>query len=130
MSEPKLNFIHLCDMAFLSQEKKLNIIGIFEHIYAHKFPITQQKMTVVANMSFPKPGKYPFSIEVLSTRKTEPLIKFQGEIDSQEAKNVNLIADFPQVGLPDQGDYLVKIEIEKKQLAEVPFKVTLLPIKK
>ena len=46
----KLLYVLLADHAFLSIDKKVNIIGIFETINAVKFPITHPKFVVIGSI--------------------------------------------------------------------------------
>ena len=51
MNKFKLNFLHLCDSAFLSKENKLNVIGIFDSVYVDTVPGTLLKATLVGNLT-------------------------------------------------------------------------------
>jgi len=51
----KLNFIHLCDSAFISAENgNLNLIGIFDTIISANFPAVHPKFSLVVNVGLMK----------------------------------------------------------------------------
>ncbi len=129
MSKPKLNFAHLCDNAFLSQDNKLNIIGIFREIYSQKFPFRYPKMAVVMNVTVEK-GMHPFAIHMMKEGTTDPVMKMQGEVKSSETKDFNLIIDLANIAFEDQRKYRIDILMEDEVIGAIPFEIKLMPQKK
>lgn len=50
----KLNFLHLCDYAFISEAGKLNLIGLFKVINIQRFPGGVIKFHLVGSLRTPK----------------------------------------------------------------------------
>ena len=121
----KLNFAHVCDAAFLSQDNKLNIIGIFERLFANRFPFQYPRVTVVCNVTIGI-GKFPFKILILKKGQEKPAWQLVGEITSDAEKDFNLIADFQNITFEDQREYTVEIWFDEKLLGERRFEVGLL----
>lgn len=108
----KLHFVHICEMAFFAEDKKLNIVGVFNEIMAPGFPAVQPRFTVVTGISADI-GTHAEIIEVQSPT---------GEIIAQtkEAKiNVNnpsqrghFIANFLNTSFPAPGKYKIVIKVD------------------
>ncbi|MBD3250878.1 hypothetical protein GF380_00140 [Candidatus Uhrbacteria bacterium] len=48
---PQLNFLHICNDAFMSDgTKALNVIGIFDQVHAKQFPVLIPKFSTVAHV--------------------------------------------------------------------------------
>lgn len=126
MKTPQLNFAHLCDSAFLSQDKKLNIIGVFEKIYAQKFPFRYPKIAVVINITAPK-GKYKLTVQMMKKGDSKPVLQMQGDIGAEAEQKFNLIIDFQNIPFEDQRKYAVEILVDKDKLTTLNFAVELPP---
>lgn len=46
-----ISYFHLCDYAFVTDNGKLGIIGIFDRIFSKQFPTTHQSMFVVGQVT-------------------------------------------------------------------------------
>ena len=51
MNEVKLNYLHICENAFFSEDKKLNIIGIFDAISTSQVPAMHPSFSIAFNFS-------------------------------------------------------------------------------
>ncbi len=123
----KLNFAHLCDMAFLSKEGKANIIGIFKTIYSHNFPVIHPKFSIVTSI-----------IVIDEIRKHKEIIKIIRENDKKEIgpiinaslevtngnQEMNFIADINMIAFEKPGKYNIKILFDDKEIYSIPFEVT------
>jgi len=85
MDNIKLNYLHVCDLAFLSDKKKANIIGIFKAIYSSSFPFVYPKFVLVASfLCDPKTAKGDHRLRIKLIRKS----------DQKELKDKPLDLDF------------------------------------
>lgn len=123
---PKLNFAHICDMAFLSQDKKLNIIGVFERIFAQKFPLRYPKMSVVMNLSIEK-GTHELLLLLQKKGGEKPVLQMKGEVKAAGSENINLIFDLANISFEDQREYAAEIFLNGEEMGAVPFSVELAP---
>ncbi len=117
-----LNFAHICETAFLSQQGKLNIIGMFEQINAVQFPVKQAKMTLVMNLNL-KEGKYPFKIRMIHEEKNTEVAKIEGELNCKKEGKTGLINEFLDVGFTESGQYAIEIWVNNEPTGKVPFAV-------
>lgn len=124
-SKLKLNFAHVCDMAFLSQEGKVNIIGIFKIIFSAKFPTVHPKLSVVTSFDTKESsGKHKQTIEIVQSglmNRQVSRIDFDFEIKGN--KEVNLIADISNVKFDESGKYSVNIFVDDTLVKEIPLLV-------
>jgi hypothetical protein len=122
----KLLYVLLADHAFLSIDRKLNIIGVFETINAVKFPVTHPKFVVIGSIA-PSKNKFKMSV-VLSDEDGKPLM---GKLNEKEIdlpagapnKNFNFIIEIINPSFPKPGDYKVQILVEGEKIGEQSLKV-------
>ncbi len=79
--EPKLNFLIICENAFLSDESKnLNLINVFDTIIADNFPIKYPgKFSIVAKLETTDVDhKIKLTIQNSQEKITETLAEFKG----------------------------------------------------
>ncbi len=119
----KLLYVLLADSAFLSIDKKLNIIGVFENINAARFPVTHPKFVVVGSIASSK-EKFKMSV-VLSDATGNPLMDREEEREINlppEAlnRNFNFIVEVINSSFPKPGDYKVQIFVDGDKVGEQP----------
>lgn len=126
MENPTIHFAHICDTAFLSKDNKLNIIGVFENIYANKFPFHFPRLTVVFNLSAPT-GNLPIEIRLMKKGAEKPVLQMQGNIKVTTQKALNVIMDFQNIRFEDQREYNVEILLKNTVMQTLSFSVGLRP---
>lgn len=123
MNSTQLNFAHLCDMAFLSREGKLNVIGIFESIHAKQFPVKVPKMSLVINVKLDT-GKHHFKIRMLKENSQDEIVKIEGDIDAKNTGNVGFINEIINTNFPEEGNYNVEIWIDDEPIKKLEFNIS------
>src|SRR3990167_891819 len=126
MSSMKLLYVLLCDHAFLSIDKKVNIIGVFETINAAKFPVIHPKFVIVGSIA-PNKKDFKMSINIVDQEGSQVL----GDIEerevnlpkSGEGQNFNFIVEVVNSNFAKPGVYSVKITIDGEIIGEMPLKV-------
>lgn len=117
MDNIKLNFVHLCDNAFLSNEGKINIIGNFNIIgikrtddsLAHSF-------FVVTNFTVTS-GKYEQEISLIRDEDNEVILNKKIQQEPFQKEDMGLILNL-NVKFPSSGVYKVVIKINGKSYYE------------
>lgn len=117
----KLLYALLCDHAFLSIDRKVNIIGVFETINAASFPVVHGKFTLVGSIAATK-EKFKLAIDIVSEKTSQSILQEQQErevnLPSNEGKkNFNFIIEMINTSFPEAGNYLVDIKIDGKTLS-------------
>ncbi len=109
----RLEFIHVCDMAFATEgSKNVNIIGIFEHINASNFPAAHPRFAVVVGVSG-EAGPYHKKFKIYKEGETEPLIETdETGFEIGETGKHYLVNDFIGMVFPGPGKYEVEIIID------------------
>lgn len=119
----KLLYTLLCDSAFLSIDRKVNIIGVFETINAPSFPVTHQKFTLVGSINSSK-EKFKLAIDIVSEQTGSSILQ---EVQEREVnlpanegkKNFNFIIELINTVFPGPGNYLVNINIDGKTITSL-----------
>ncbi|HEC21222.1 MAG TPA: hypothetical protein ENI70_01770 [Candidatus Peregrinibacteria bacterium] len=124
----KLLYAHICDTAFLSQNGNLNLIGIFERLYAKKFPVVHPRLAVITNLTG-EVGKHTQEVKIIETKsKTEVSrpIKMDFEIKKENQK-LRFILDIVNLTFKAEGDFQVQIILDGELAQALPFKVSTPP---
>ena len=111
MENIKINFLHICENAFFAEDKKLNIIGIFDSIYAKGFPAIHSRFSIALNVT----GKIYDKKIIIEIMSPEGIL-----ITSWPLKNVklgnepktNLVLNFIGVRFPKPGNYKIILKID------------------
>ena len=101
MANIKLNYAHLCDMAFLSQEGKVNIIGIFKTIFSQNFPAIHPKFSIAVSFLINDEAKGSHNVKIRTAKRGEnkgviPDLNFNFEVNEPVLKQggeMNFIQD-------------------------------------
>lgn len=113
MDDIKINFLHICDTAFFSDDKKLNIIGIFEKVKTPGFPAFNPRFSVALNVG----GK------IYSKKKVIEIVNPNGEglLFSSELPEVaedkshsNFAINLVGVQFPGEGSYKIRFKIDDR----------------
>ena len=126
----KLLYVLLADHAFLSIDKKVNIIGIFETINAAKFPITHPKFVVIGSIV---PSKSNFKMSItLSDDKGKSLMNNVNEKEinlppQALSKTFNFIIEIINPSFPKPGEYKVGINVDGEKIGEKSLKLVEAP---
>lgn len=120
MKNVKLNFLHVCENAFVAQDGKMSIIGIFNQIKASNFPAAYPKLSIVSSISGAI-GDYLEVIEIVSPR-AEVIARVENNIKIQkEGGAANLIAGFINLVFIIDGKYTIRIKINGDLINEENF---------
>ncbi|MBU0999194.1 hypothetical protein KKG24_02705 [Patescibacteria group bacterium] len=118
----KLNFIHVCDTAFLSQDNKLNIIGIFEAILTPSLPAVHSRLTIVANIEGSL-GMHDFDIAILDPAdKKIGVLSGKFNLDAVR-KKFGIINTINNLQLTSEGVYSVILSVDSRKLGETNFEI-------
>lgn len=116
MVDIKLNFLHICENAFLSIDKKISIIGVFNKILANSFPAIHPILFIITNVSG-KDGTYLETIEIIAPDETV-IAKAENNIVVESNAHANFIARFVNLIFPVEGRYKIKISINGERLSD------------
>jgi hypothetical protein len=122
----KLNFAHICDLAFLSQNGKANIIGIFRTIYSPNFPVKHPKFSVITSFTVLNfVGKHKQTIKIIreeDKKEIGPIINVDFEV-KDEKQELNFLGDIIGIGFEKPGNYSIKIFFDENEIYSIPFDV-------
>jgi hypothetical protein len=112
MTNPKLNFIHVCENAFTSLDGKLNIIGIFNQINTINLPALHPRLMIVTSLAG-EVKKYSESIEIISP-KGQIIAKAGNPIEIfKDNGSANFVADFVGIVFPEEGEYKIVVKTDE-----------------
>jgi hypothetical protein len=122
----RINLFLLADYANISEDKKLNIMGIFTEINAYQFPIRHSSMHLVLSMS-PDIGEFgenrtlrfrlfdPDGKEIFSL----PLPCSIPNPQHGRKPTINFVVNLRDVIFPVPGPYNLVLQLDKDQKAEI-----------
>ena len=113
MAKNKLDFIHVCESAFLSKEtNNLNIIGIFNNIMSLGTPAVHPKMAIAFGMTV-EAGGHKVAIKILSPSKTVIAELKNDFIQEEGATNFQSILNFVNFVFPEYGVYKIDVFLDE-----------------
>ena len=122
----ELDFALIADAANVSQEGKLNILGIFDTIWAREFPVRHAAMVFVLRVKadFTDQGSHTLEVRLLDA-DGEQLFRAEGPIQvpgSAPGRPVkpHVIMGLSGVSFRSPGDYSFEVMIDGQHLKSVP----------
>lgn len=112
----KLDFLIICEKAFSTEgSKNLNLIGIFDVIYAAGFPATHPMFSVVYKVTSKAGDKHEanLSIKKGALNLFESIVKFNDP-------SFQFIQNFVNVNFPEQGIYNIELSLDGNLVGSVP----------
>lgn len=111
-----LNYAFVCDQAFFSEGRKLNIIGIFQNISGPTLPIIHPQLFIVANFTVDKQGEYTVQVKLKKVGEKKSILnplnlKLKAEKDKSE---VGLIGQLTNLKFEENGEYTVQLFINSE----------------
>ena len=120
----------LADAANVSREGKLNLLGIFDTIFAHAFPSTHPQMQLVLRFEAePAEAGATRSVEVqFVTPEGEVLFRLPGNMPVQprgasDRIRMDQVVTLTNVQLPHPGRYRFHVVVDGEPAAVVPLHV-------
>lgn len=121
----KLNFIIVCEkVETISKGGKANFYGVFDTIYADRFPATHKEMSIVVNIE-KEGGKHQEFFQIKKDNKimgTGTMIEFNGERPRHQ-----FIHNVESMLLPEEGRYEIEIYIDNKLMGSSYFSAKVTP---
>jgi hypothetical protein len=127
----KLSYALIADHAFLSIDKKVNIIGVFETINAVDFPVVHPKFVVVGSIE-PTKQVFKMALNIVDAMSGASVIENSTEREIKlppegAPSNFNFIIEIVNINFPSSGNYRVEIVIDGNKLGDIPLKVVKAP---
>jgi|CXWL01.1.fsa_nt_gi hypothetical protein len=127
----RIHYSHLCEKSFLSQNGNLNLIGIFEKITSHQFPVVFPQLSIVTSLEG-EVGKHQLIIKIVNVKNQQEIINpitlninIDPNKDQPQAKpqNIRLIGDINNLNLKEAGEYEVQLFMNNEKKYSIPFSV-------
>ncbi|UCF19720.1 MAG: hypothetical protein JSU87_17690 [Gemmatimonadota bacterium] len=119
----------VADAANVSQEGKLNILGIFDTIWAREFPFRHSAMVFVLRVTagFTDAGTHQLQVRLMGA-DGEQLFKAEGPLKvphGAPGRSVrpHVIMGLGGVSFPKPGDYSFEVIVDEEPLKSVPLHV-------
>lgn len=104
-----INFVHICEHAFFSEDKKLSVLEIFDTINASSFPANHSKLSLAINVS----GRMtsPVKVIIKSPSHQEVLnIPFPVDTFPVDKENNNILIHALGIQFTEQGPYKIVLK--------------------
>lgn len=121
----KLKFAIICNNAFTDGEGKLNIIQVFDIIFASGFPTIQPQLSVATKYDFEednnKEKEYKQILVFIQEKTGKELLKAEKTIKPVRDKKGGLQYVVNVIGFvfPDQGKYTVRASLNGEDFGEI-----------
>lgn len=116
----------VADAANVSQEGKLNILGIFDTIWAREFPFRHASMVFVVRVGadFTEQGVHPMEVRLVDA-DGEQIFSAEGPLQVTggtpgRAIKPHIVMGLSGVAFPRAGDYAFEILIDGRHMRSVP----------
>jgi hypothetical protein len=118
-----LNYAHLCEMAFLSQNGNLNMIGIFERVASPKFPATFSRLSLVTSLKTDS-GEHKNTLRIVNEKNEEIMKQIDINLNVNDGNSdIRLIGDINNLQIQTPGKYKIEIHFDDKKIHELAFQV-------
>jgi hypothetical protein len=125
-SNLKLQSFYLCENAFFSDDKKLNIIGVFDTAFSDNFPATYPLMTLAGTVIGGNPGKEVTLTVKIETPEDNPKTNEKKiPLTPSETGKYNFIVKIQSLIISKPGIYNFVVYHKQERLGETSFVVNL-----
>lgn len=107
----KLSFVHLCDLAFLSAEGKVNIIGIFDQLFLSNFPGTYARFFVVGQLTG-VPRSFELSLRLSTIWEQHPPHRLPAQrvmLPERHSGTHTFLVEVANIVFPHPGTYEIDV---------------------
>lgn len=129
MKKFRKNFLFLCDEAFMSENGKVNIIGIFERIYSPSLPAVHLKSVLVANFDIndKEISELEVQIDIVDKDKKAvgisiPKLKIPVTI-KEGSRKAGILIQLGNLKFDNYGEYKIVITTNGEEIGEYLFEV-------
>lgn len=125
----------VADYANVSQEGKLNIMGIFDQIFADSVPALHPQMQLIVTIVADRgeaDKDHSIMIELIDADNTSKLARIEGAVrfgkpPSGEDIRINHILQLNNIAFTKYGEYSFKIHVDGKVIKSLPIKLAKTP---
>ena len=115
--------ILLCDQIIVDEiSKKKTIVGIFDLIYAEKFPAEHRPLSVYVRLTDAE-GQYAFRMDYVQVKNDKLLAQTEipGVSINDRLKAHELIMQFPPIKIPEPGEYEFRLWANDRYIGRMKF---------
>ena len=123
----------VADAANVSQEGKLNVLGVFDTIWAREFPFRHSAMVFVLRLhaDFTEQGDHGMQVRLIDADggqvfKAEGPVKVPAGAPGRAARP-HVILTLNAISFPAPGDYSFEVTLDGAHLRSVPLHVVKMP---
>jgi len=122
------------DYANVTKDGKINVMGVFNRIFAHKFPARQPEMHLVVKLDA-SPAEYDtvrkLIIKLLDEAGRQEIVNWSRDIhipmgSGAERAEINQILRLRDVVFPTPGAYQFSVIVDKDEKGTLPITVALM----
>jgi len=114
----------VCDNVYRESGGKTALVGLFNKIYATKFPATHSRLCIYASVTDIRPNT-TFKLDIVHSETDQPVATLQGPPPKQT--NPTTICDFTfeinNIVFPEEGRYYIRFHGNDHILLQRPFDV-------
>jgi Family of unknown function (DUF6941) len=118
----EVEYIHICDYAFLADGGKPCVIGIFDTIAGPTFPLAHPQMAIAFKVQGPPHAVVPITIE-FALPNGQSMMSIDGQVALSSEGAAFIDFKLHNIQFPEPGRYLVRVLSAGRALATQPLRV-------
>ena len=118
----KVTYLGICDLASITREGKVNLLGIFRQIFVQKLPTNYLKFTIVAMVIGKENSQQEVTLQIISPDK-KPVVNQQLRIQIGPAGSANMFFDVVNLPIQLTGDFQIQLISANQSMGETTFNV-------
>lgn len=119
----QLKFLTLCDLASITREGKLNILGIFQQIFVREFPTRYLKFTIVGIITGTPSQTVSITLKVLDSDNQSAMPDQTVNLQIGNGGRAQMLFDVINLPLNAAGEYTIELHSDDKLLGTSNFEV-------
>lgn len=121
----KINFLTTCDLASVTREGKVNMMGIFSQVFVRKLPSNYLKFSIVAFLKGKENSHNELQLKLINPDKKE-LINQKVKIQIGAQGTANMFFEVVNLPLEKPGEYQISLADGKKTLSTHQLRVVIM----
>lgn len=117
-----ITYLGVCDLASITREGKLNLMGIFRQIFIRQLPTKFLKFTIVAIISDTENSQHQLQLKIISPDK-KTLLNQNINLSTNQSGTANMFFEVINLPIHITGKHLIQLSDKGHPLARASLEV-------
>lgn len=127
---PSINWVYLCDYAFMDASGKMSVIGMFEFVRASHLPLNWPQLYLATHLTVSQGEQFKLKVLITSPSKKE-IAKVEVQAQSSTpvlggvgtAQNIFLPVGFFSLKFSETGEYHIEMFVDDNPIHSIPLNI-------